>query len=316
MKAGDTITTVATIGSHSALNILRGAKDEGLSTLLIASRSRTFYERFGVADDIIYTDNMSEFLHNCSDELPEDAIMIPHGSFISYLSLDFMENRFSVPMAGNKYLFKWESDRHLERKWLEGAGIKIPMSFENPLEIDRPVIIKLFGAKGGMGYFVAYDYEDFERKIKGIKGSYQIQEYIVGVPMYFHFFYSPLKRELELLSIDKRYESNVDAIGRIPGADQKHLGLSPSYSVVGNFPIVARESLLEDVFDIGERVVKESQNISEKGILGPFCLETICTADLDIITFEISARIVAGTNPFVPSSPYTYAKYGKDISCG
>jgi len=63
-------------------------------------------------------------------------------------------------------------------------------------------------------------------------------------------------------------------------------------------------------------VVKESQNISEKGILGPFCLETICTADLDIITFEISARIVAGTNPFVPSSPYTYAKYGKDISCG
>jgi len=125
-----------------------------------------------------------------------------------------------------------------------------------------------------------------------------------------------LKKELELLSVDRRYESNVDSLGRIPAEDQGQLGISPSYTVVGNFPIVVRESLLEQAFDIGEKVVKESRRITDKGLMGPFCLETICTANLDIVTFEISARIVAGTNPFMPSSPYTYAKYGKDISCG
>jgi len=304
------------LGSHSALNILRGAKDEGFETLLFASRDRKFYERFNVADEIKYVDEMGTFLREDNEYLTDDVMMIPHGSFISYLSLDFIENDFETRIFGNKHLFKWESDRDLERRWLDSSGINIPKAFESPDDIDRPVIVKAFGAKGGMGYFVANDKADFEGKISGIDGGYQIQEYIIGVPMYFHFFYSPLDKELELLSIDRRYESNVDSLGRIPVSDQSNLSIQPSYTVVGNFPIVIRESMLAQVFDIGERVVRESKRISDQGLMGPFCLETICTSDLDIVTFEISARIVAGTNPFMPSSPYTYAKYGRDISCG
>lgn len=304
------------MGSHSALNILRGAKDEGFDTLLIAPRNRTFYERFNVADEIVYVDDMGRYLRTEGDALGDDVIMVPHGSFISYLSLDFIENDFKTRLVGNKFLFKWESDRDLEKRWLGSSGIKIPVSFDAPEDIDRPVIVKAFGARGGMGYFLARDCDDFKRKIGAEQGGYQIQEYIVGVPIYFHYFYSPLTDELELLSVDRRYESNVDSMGRIPARDQAQLDIPPSYTVVGNFPIVIRESLLEQAFDIGERVVRESKKISEKGLLGPFCLETICTADLDIVTFEISARIVAGTNPFMPSSPYTYAKYGRDISCG
>jgi len=313
---GDIIGTIATLGSHSALNILRGAKDEGFSTVLVAPRGRTFYERFGVADTIRYVDDMPSFLQAASEHLPGDSVVIPHGSFISYLSLSYIEESFSVPVFGNKYLFKWESDREMEHRWLSGAGIPIPRSFEDPSDIDRPVIIKLFGAKGGMGYFLATDEADFQKKSAGITGSYQIQEYVIGVPMYFHFFQSSLSGELELLSIDRRYESNVDALGRITGADQSQLSITPSYTVVGNFPVVIRESMLETVFDIGERVVRESLALERGGLMGPFCLETICTPDLEIVTFEISARIVAGTNPFMPSSPYTYAKHGKDISCG
>ncbi|HOP09014.1 MAG TPA: formate--phosphoribosylaminoimidazolecarboxamide ligase [Candidatus Methanofastidiosa archaeon] len=312
---GDEIK-VSTLGSHSALNILRGAKDEGFETLLVSPKGRRFYERFNVADDIIYVDDMGQFLKSDDERLSGDVVMVPHGSFISYLSLDFIEDEFNTRIFGNKYLFKWESDRDLEKSWLEGSGIMIPRTFGSPEEIDRPVIVKSFGAKGGMGYFLARDLDDFMRKSKDISGGYQIQEYIVGVPIYFHFFYSPLRDELELLSVDRRYESNVDSLGRVPAGDQEQLGISPSYTVVGNFPIVIRESLLEQVFDIGDRVVEESKKISERGLMGPFCLETICTSDLDIVTFEISARIVAGTNPFMPSSPYTYAKYGKDVSCG
>ena len=39
--------TIATLGSHSALQILKGAKDEGFSTLLICEENRhSLYKRF------------------------------------------------------------------------------------------------------------------------------------------------------------------------------------------------------------------------------------------------------------------------------
>jgi 5-formaminoimidazole-4-carboxamide-1-(beta)-D-ribofuranosyl 5'-monophosphate synthetase len=40
-------------------------------------------------------------------------------------------------------------------------------------------------------------------------------------------------------------------------------------------------------------------------MIGPFSLETIVTDDLEFKVFEISARIVAGTNLFVSGSPYS-----------
>jgi 5-formaminoimidazole-4-carboxamide-1-(beta)-D-ribofuranosyl 5'-monophosphate synthetase len=53
-----------------------------------------------------------------------------------------------------------------------------------------------------------------------------------------------------------------------------------------------------------------------KGLFGPFCLETIITRKLQIFCFEISARIVAGTNPFIDGSPYTALKYDVPMSTG
>ena len=40
-------------------------------------------------------------------------------------------------------------------------------------------------------------------------------------------------------------------------------------------------------------------------MIGPFCLETIVTDKLEFKVFEISARIVAGSNPFIGGSPYS-----------
>ena len=66
---------------------------------------------------------------------------------------DFYE--LFCPYYGNKKILRWESDRHLERKWLKGAGLKLPKIFKDPSQIDRPVIVKFHGAKGGKGYFIA-----------------------------------------------------------------------------------------------------------------------------------------------------------------
>jgi len=121
------------------------------------------------------------------------------------------------------------------------------------------------------------------------------------------------------MGFDKRYESNVDSLGRISARDQMALPkekVDPSYVIVGNMPIVVRESYLPKIIEMGEKVVEVSKRIAPPGLFGPFCLETIMTPEEEIFTFEISARIVAGTNPYINGSPYTWLNYNIPMSTG
>ncbi|MBT5823512.1 DUF1297 domain-containing protein, partial [Candidatus Peregrinibacteria bacterium] len=65
-------------------------------------------------------------------------------------------------------------------------------------------------------------------------------------------------------------------------------------------------------------VVRESKNLAgvPKGLFGPFCLEGIIDPNLNFRVFEISARIVAGTNPFTNGSPYSWLRYNEPMSTG
>jgi 5-formaminoimidazole-4-carboxamide-1-(beta)-D-ribofuranosyl 5'-monophosphate synthetase len=118
------------------------------------------------------------------------------------------------------------------------------------------------------------------------------------------------------MSMDRRYETNVDSIGRIAAKDQMDLNIESSYNILGNLPIVIRESLLPEVFKMGESVVSASKQLEDKGLFGPFCLETVVTPELEFYVFEISARIVAGTNPYINGSPYTDLRYDVPMSTG
>lgn len=304
---------IATLGSHSALQILKGARDEGFRTIAVCRSDHAFvYRHFGVADEIIEIKSYSDF-HSVEDFLLErNAILIPHASLIAYVDLKAIE-RMKVPYYGNRKILFWESDREKQRIWLEKAGLNLPKVFKDPSEIDRLAIVKFPGAKGGQGYFLVRNERDFRRKIGNIK-EYVIQEYVVGIPVYIHYFYSVIRNELELMGFDRRYESNVDGIGRIPSNLQRDLKVT--YTIVGNFPLMLRESLLPEVFRMGERVVEASREICSPGIYGPFCLETVVTPDLKFYVFEISARIVAGTNVFMETSPYALIKHGKPMSTG
>jgi len=311
---------IATLGSHSALQILKGAQQEGFETIAVCIKGREKpYKQFKVADKIISINNFDEFEGIQDQLLKENAIIIPHASFIAYMGFERIE-KLKVPYFGNKKILHWESDRTMERKWLKAAGLKMPKIFDKPEDIDRPVIIKFHGAGGGKGYFLAKNFKDFKKKIKlHPKKGFVIQEYILGVHMYAHYFHSPLTGETELMGFDKRYESNVDSLGRISARDQMALPkeqVDPSYVIVGNMPLVVRESYLPRFIRKGENVVKESKKIASPGLFGPFCLETIMTPKEDIITFEISARIVAGTNPYTNGSPYSWLRYDEPMSTG
>ena len=108
-----------------------------------------------------------------------------------------------------------------------------------------------------------------------------------------------------MLGIDRRVESNADEIFRIGSMNElAEAGIYPSFVVTGNLPLVLRESLLPRAFELGERVVETSLDLFG-GMLGAFSLETIVTDELEFKIFEVSARIVAGTNLYISGSPYS-----------
>ncbi|MFA5793078.1 MAG: formate--phosphoribosylaminoimidazolecarboxamide ligase [Candidatus Gracilibacteria bacterium] len=312
---------IATIGSHTALQILKGAKDEGFKTIaIITPEIKKVFQSFPVADELIEIPSFKDYFSIEDQLIAENAIVIPHGSFVSYVGVDEIDQKMRAMYYGSRGILKWESDRNMEREWLKKAGLNLPKVYKTPEEIDCPVIVKFHGAKGGFGYFIAKSPKEFYERIKEFPNEhdYAIQEYIVGVPMYVHYFYSELNHELEIMSFDKRYESNADSIGRIAAKDQIETNIRTSYTITGNIPIVVRESLLPMFFEIGESVVKHSRGLAgaPKGLFGPFCLEGIMDPNLNFRVFEISARIVAGTNPYIEGSPYTALRYNEPMSTG
>lgn len=310
--------TIATLGSHTALQILKGAKDEGFRTLCVCEKGKAKpYHSYGVADEILEVDSFSDYFKFEHELISRNSIVIPHGSIINAIGATNAKN-MQVQYYGSKGILEWESDRTKERVWLSDAGIKLPRIFSTPEEIDCPVIIKFHGAKGGRGYFIANSTKEFYERIKDYPGDddFVIQEYIVGVPIYAHYFYSVLHNELEIMGFDKRYESNADSIGRIAARDQLEANIQTSYTITGNIPVVVRESLLPMFFQQGEAVVQASRKLTDKGLFGPFCLEGIIDTNLNFYVFEISARIVAGTNPYIQGSPYTWLRYNEPMSTG
>jgi 5-formaminoimidazole-4-carboxamide-1-(beta)-D-ribofuranosyl 5'-monophosphate synthetase len=314
--------TIATLGSHSALQILKGAKDEGFKTLVINTpESEAFYTSFPFIDDNITVSRFSEFTTIEPQLIEKNVIIIPHGSFVAYLGSE--KNKTMKTMYfGNKKVLDWEEDRQKQREWLVTAGINVPQQFdlrdEKKRPIQYPIIVKSYGAAGGKGYFYARDREDFDNKMEKFGNKkYVIQEYIIGVPLYVHFFYSPLTDKLEIMSMDKRYETNVDSLGRIPLEGQQGLKIEPSYVVVGNSSLVLREGMLTEAYNMGKSVIEASKKLIDKrGMFGPFCIETIISPERKFYVMEISCRIVAGTNLFTYGSPYSWLYYNEPMSTG
>jgi len=321
--------TIATLGSHTSLHILKGAKREGFKTAVVCEKGREVpYQRFNVADEYIIVDEFKDIVNEDVQQKLRDmnSIVVPHGSFVAYAGLDNVEEKFKVPMFGNRDVLRWEAERDLERKLITESGIRMPYKYKDPADIDRAVMVKFPGARGGRGYFVASSTEEYNKKIDAMlerkwieEGDIEkahIEEYVSGCNFCVHYFYSVLKDEVEVLGMDSRFESNIDGLCRIPAKDQLEVGLDPSYVVTGNHPVVMRESLLPQVFEIGDNLVETAKELVKPGMNGPFCLQTMCTDNLEIVVFEMSARTDGGTNTFMDGSPYSYLLFGEPMSMG
>ena len=314
------------MGSHCALQILKGAKDEGLRTILVCEKKRErLYRRFGFIDELFLVNSFLEILNNeCISFLEKnEAILVPHGTLIAQMSSEQIES-IKIPIFGNKRILRWEADRDLKEKLMLEAKLDVPKSISNPKDIQTLVIAKRHGAAGGKGYFLATSEADYNKKrdkliakgiIKGDNDLY-LQEYVSGVLAYLQYFYSPLKETLEFFGVDKRHESDIEGLARIPSQQQMEIDDVQSFNVIANSPLVLRESLLEEVYSMGERFVQASKKLVAPGMNGPFCIEGVYNADATFKTFEFSARIVAGTNIFMNGSPYSTLLYNEPMSMG
>lgn len=318
--------SISTLGSHCSLQVLKGAKDEGFKTLLICEKKRSsLYKRFKFIDELFFLDNFHDLLSKDIQNklINKKILLIPHGTLISNLKYDEIE-KINIPIFGNKWILRWEADRELKQKLMYDSNFNTPQQIKGKKQIKNLCIVKLHGAAGGKGYFLAWDEQSFdegcrkliEKKVIKTENELYIQEYVIGVPIFLQFFYSPLKNEVELLGIDRRYESDIDGIGRIPSQVQIKLDFNPTYNVIGNFPVVLRESLLQETFLMAEKFVETSKKLVPPGIPGPFCLEGVYDRNGTFMTFEFSARIVAGTNLFINGSPYSDLLYEEPMSMG
>src|SRR5579885_1563546 len=320
------MTSIATLGSHCALQVLKGAKDEVFKTVLVCEKKRErLYKRFRFIDEIILVDSFREILdQRCAKILQEnDSIIVPHGTLISQMSSNEIES-IKNPIFGNKWILRWESDRKMKEKLMLESHLPVPKSILNPNEIKGLVIAKRHGAAGGKGYFLATSESDYNKKrdelirqgiIDGDNDLY-IQEYAFGVSAYLQYFYSGANEDLEFFGVDRRYESDIDGLGRIQAPQRIAVDLIPSFNVIGNSPLVLRESLLDEVYSMGEKFVEAAKRLVAPGMTGPFCLEGVYDSNGKFTSFEFSARIVAGTNLYVSGSPYSSLMYNEPMSMG
>ena len=163
---------VGVLGSHSALEVMDGAKDEGLETVVICQKGRdTPYRRFSrIADEIIVLNKFKEMTSpKIQQKLRENnTIIIPHRALTAYLGYKLIENSFRVPIFGNRALFQAEERNNKKNQYylLEKARIKHPKLFKDPKKINKPCIIKVMEKtrKLERAFFTVSSYTDYKKK--------------------------------------------------------------------------------------------------------------------------------------------------------
>ncbi len=349
--------TIGVLGGHSALDVCHGAKQQGFATLAIARKGREqTYEKYyrthdgrGCVDATIVVKEFPDVLQkNIQETLRKKNTIFVHNRYFWVYFDDFsrVENDFRVPIFGSRTLLKLEERDGSARlttgqpfnqyDLLKKAGIRTPNIFKKPEDMDRLCIVKASEAERGYerafflaGSKAAWESEGSRLEKEGVVSSKwksaTIEEFIVGAPVNFNFFYSPLTGELELLGTDTRRQTNLDGFLRMTADQQtatlKHMPLKMIET--GHIAVTVKESILEKAFELGEKFVKATQSLpkkldpSGKGIIGPFALQGAVVAEEgkeDIVIFDVSLRIPG--SPGTAATPYSGYLYGKSMSVG
>ena len=335
--------TIGVLGSHSALDICRGAKDLGFRTLVVCQKGREqTYARYyrtedslGIVDRTIILDKFTDITQErVQKEMREqNVIFIPHRSFEVYVGFDQIEDEFLLPLFGTRGILRAE-ERDADRNQyylMEKGGIPYPRTYNSPEEIDRLVLVKAPEAQRTYerAFFFASSTDEFYKSSEhmihagkiteaGLKKAV-IEEFVMGTQSNFNYFYSILDQRLELLGTDTRRQTNLDGILRLPASQQlealKYIDVKAIEA--GHISCTVKESLLEQIFDLGEKFVRVARQEYPPGIIGPFALQSAFIPgppSEKAIVFDISMRVQG--SPGTMFTPYSGYYYGESLSVG
>ena len=336
--------TVAVLGSHSALDVCRGAKDEGFKTLVIVERGRdkTYAEYYkskdglGCVDEILYVEKFRDIISPAIVKklVTRNVIFIPHRSFEVYVNnYDAIENDFKIPVFGNRKLLRLEERTEKPNQYdlLKKALIHYPKIYKNPSEIDRLVIVKVSEKERPYerAFFLANSPSAFKRTSKRLISEGKItklaqknaiiEEFVLGVQVNFNFFYSRVFNRLELIGTDTRRQTNLDGYLRLRYDHQSQIRdkVEISFEEAGHIATTILESMLETAYEIGEKFVAATKEMIPPGIIGPFSLQSVITPGppkKEIVVFDVSPRMPG--SPGIFATPYSSYLYGHSISMG
>lgn len=325
---------IGTLGSHSALEIMDGAKDENMKTVCVCEKGRDLpYRRFKrLADEIILLEKFSDVLNRENQEKLRhlNTVMVAHRAFTAYLGYDNIENNFKIPVFGSRSMLRAEERSAPRNQYylLEKAGIRHPRIFRKPSDIAGPAMVKVQEARRKLerAFFIVSSYDDYKKKAKqkvdqGIVTkedleSATIEEFVLGTYFNLNFFCSPLSGEVEFLGIERRLQTNLHDFVSLPARQQMDMvDFQPQNIEVGHVPASIRESLLEKVFEMGDRFSAVARREYPPGVIGPVSLQSVVTVDLDFVVYDVSLR-VPGNPIMATTSPYAKYYYGHTLGVG
>lgn len=335
--------TIGVLGGHSALDVCHGAKRYGLRTLAVCQKGRELtYTKYyksregkGIVDDIILVNKFSDITKPAiiAQLQEKNTIFIHNRYFWVYCDFNDIENKFFVPIYGSRNLVRLEERDQPKNQYylLEKAGIRTPRRFKDPKKIDRLVLVKVNEADRTYerAFFLVKNYKDFKQKADDLIARKMItaqdlrkaviEEYIIGTQINCNFFYSPLTEELELMGTDTRRQTNLDGFLRLPANEQLEAlqYMKPKMIETGHIAVTVKESLLEKMFEIGERFVATCKKATPPGIIGPFALQGAVVAEQgkeEIVIFDVSFRIPG--SPGTKFTPYTAYLHRENLSYG
>ena len=104
---------IGILGSHSALEIASGAKQEGFETVVVCQKGRdktyTKYYR-NLFDHIMLLDKFVDITRENNVKKLNDlcTVFVPNRSFSVYAGYENIEEKFAVPLMGNRYMLRTE----------------------------------------------------------------------------------------------------------------------------------------------------------------------------------------------------------------
>ena len=325
---------IGVLGSHSALEIASGAKHEGFETVVVCQKGRdkTYTKYYpNLFDHTLLLDKFADMTSPSNVKKLNDlnTVFVPNRSFSVYAGYENIEEKFTVPLMGNRYMLRTE-ERNTPRNQqylLQKAGIYTPKIFKSPSEIDRLVIAKVPEKERAIerAFFYASSPEEFEKTAKerirqgiiteeALEDSI-IEEYVIGAKFNANLFWSPLTDKIDLLGFDRRIQTDLDGVLDLPAPEQLELRIPTQNIEIGHMGATMRESQIEKMFTAAEQFVETCKKEYPPGMIGLFALQGAVTKDLKFYVFDVSPR-VPGCPCVEPTSPYMKYKYGFEVGPG